>query len=263
MALLTVSVRVLLLFTAVHLNFCPTKPSSTLSGLASLLPTSVLSTLSTYLLSKDVQAAISSSLAYEDNMAYYFIQRTRPSQLGVGLLDSPIGLLAYVGWFYQRDLFRSSNDPVKNPDATFTPKALLQTLTLFHLTQSIHASFLPYTNNDSFINLIGDGELHIDVPLALSQFPNEIISAPRAWAARTGKLVWYAHAPQGGHFAALEQPRIFAAHLQDAFRRPGLVHAARSSTSSSEGLVKERWTTQGLWDEVLVQTGQKPTTSRL
>jgi pimeloyl-ACP methyl ester carboxylesterase len=60
---------------------------------------------------------------------------------------------------------------------------------------------------------------HVLVPTAISVFPDEIYAAPRSWAERAyPKLIHFNELPKGGHFAAWEQPNMFAAELRESFR---------------------------------------------
>ncbi len=55
--------------------------------------------------------------------------------------------------------------------------------------------------------------------MAVSAFPDEIYTAPRSWTERAyPKLVHYNRLAKGGHFAAWEQPAIFAEELRLGFR---------------------------------------------
>jgi pimeloyl-ACP methyl ester carboxylesterase len=59
----------------------------------------------------------------------------------------------------------------------------------------------------------------ISVPVAVTVFPGEIYQAPRSWAERAyPKLVYFHEVDTGGHFAAWEQPALFAAELRAAFK---------------------------------------------
>ena len=53
----------------------------------------------------------------------------------------------------------------------------------------------------------------VDVPTGYAVYPCELLQTPRAWAAARYKLVHYAVQDRGGHFAAFEQPALFAADL--------------------------------------------------
>ena len=64
----------------------------------------------------------------------------------------------------------------------------------------------------------GDGE--VSIPAGASAFPKEIIPAPRKWAERRyTNLVYWNDLPKGGHFAAWEQPELFANELRACFGR--------------------------------------------
>jgi pimeloyl-ACP methyl ester carboxylesterase len=53
----------------------------------------------------------------------------------------------------------------------------------------------------------------------VSAFPDEIYTAPRSWTERAyPKLVRYGRLDKGGHFAAWEQPEVFATELRARFK---------------------------------------------
>ncbi|HUK68655.1 MAG TPA: hypothetical protein VLW50_07880 [Streptosporangiaceae bacterium] len=57
------------------------------------------------------------------------------------------------------------------------------------------------------------------IPAAVSRFPREIIPLPRSWAERSyPSLVYFNELEKGGHFAAWEQPELFAGEMRAAFR---------------------------------------------
>jgi hypothetical protein len=58
----------------------------------------------------------------------------------------------------------------------------------------------------------------LDIPVAVSLFPGEFFQPPKVWGERMySRLVYWNVAPRGGHFAALEQPELFASELRNAF----------------------------------------------
>lgn len=58
----------------------------------------------------------------------------------------------------------------------------------------------------------------IELPVAVSAFPKEILPTPRKWAERNyHNLVHWGDMAQGGHFAAWEQPQAFVSELRAAF----------------------------------------------
>ena len=59
----------------------------------------------------------------------------------------------------------------------------------------------------------------VSIPAAVSRFPREIIPVPRSWAERAyPNLVYFNELEKGGHFAAWEQPELFAGEMRAAFR---------------------------------------------
>lgn len=175
-------------------------------------------------------------------MAYYHVQHWRPSQLLNGLIDSPVGLLSWIGYFFSHRI----PSPNVDPKATLNVSALLTNLSLFWLTKSIGTSFLPYTINEFLPEIVMESKNYIQQPFGFSEFPEEIVTTPAAWAGRTGNLRWSVKASRGGHFAALEVPDVFVAHLRAAFGRKG--NAA--DRNKSKDAIKEQTTLKGgLWDE--------------
>ena len=59
----------------------------------------------------------------------------------------------------------------------------------------------------------------IEVPAAIAVFPYDAIF-PKEWAERQGLNVRrYTVMPEGGHFAALEVPELFAKEVEDSFQQ--------------------------------------------
>jgi pimeloyl-ACP methyl ester carboxylesterase len=53
----------------------------------------------------------------------------------------------------------------------------------------------------------------------MTVFPGELYQAPKSWAERAyAKLVYFNKVDKGGHFAAWEQPQLFAEELRAGFR---------------------------------------------
>jgi pimeloyl-ACP methyl ester carboxylesterase len=59
----------------------------------------------------------------------------------------------------------------------------------------------------------------LQIPVAVSAFPDEIYQAPKSWTEKAyPKLIYYNRLPKGGHFAAWEQPELFSEEMRAAFR---------------------------------------------
>ena len=93
---------------------------------------------------------------------------------------------------------------------------LLDNITLYWLTNTgVSSARLYWENKADFFNA-----KNISIPFAMSVFPDELYQAPRSWAeaAYPDNLIYYHRLDRGGHFAAWEQPDLFADEMRAAFR---------------------------------------------
>jgi pimeloyl-ACP methyl ester carboxylesterase len=58
----------------------------------------------------------------------------------------------------------------------------------------------------------------VRVPTGVARYPKEVLRFPRSWVERHYNVTYWAVLPRGGHFAALEQPALFADDLRNFFR---------------------------------------------
>jgi pimeloyl-ACP methyl ester carboxylesterase len=137
--------------------------------------------------------------------AYAAMHRTKPQTAAVGLNDSPAGLAAWIG-----EKLHAWSDTELPRDEVLT------NLSIYWFTGTIGSSMRMYRANAA----LPAEQLarRVEVPSAFSLFPGDIVRPPREWLERTANLVRLTHPPHGGHFAALEQPELYAAELRDAFR---------------------------------------------
>ena len=139
------------------------------------------------------------------------IMGTRPQTIGYSLADSPVGLAA---WCYEK--FAEWTDTDGEPERALTKDEMLDDITLYWLTNTAASSARLYWENNARKTKIG-GE--VSIPAAVSRFPREIIPLPRSWAERAyPKLIYFNELDRGGHFAAWEQPELFAGEMRAAFR---------------------------------------------
>jgi len=147
---------------------------------------------------------------YTKGSGYAGMMVTRPQTLGYSLADSPAGLAA---WFY--DKFADWTYSGGEPERVLTKDEMLDDITLYWLTNTETSSArLYWENNANNFNAVD-----ISIPAAVTVFPGEIYRAPRSWAERAyHKLIYFNEVDKGGHFAAWEQPELFAAEIRAAFR---------------------------------------------
>jgi pimeloyl-ACP methyl ester carboxylesterase len=154
---------------------------------------------------------------YATHVAYAQIMSTRPQTL-YGLADSPADLAAFA-----LDHGDGTGQPglveqvlAGTLDSPLTRDDLLDNITLYWLTNTgISAARLYWENKASFFDA-----KPITIPFAISVFPDELYQAPRSWAERAypHNLLYYNKVDKGGHFAAWEQPDLFAAEMRAAFK---------------------------------------------
>ena len=136
-------------------------------------------------------------------------QSTRPQTLGYGLVDSPA---AQCAWIVEK--FWAWTDSDGHPENVLTRDDLLDNVMLHWLPGTGASSARLYW--ESF----GDRDTGpVDVPTGCSIFPGEIFPASRRWVERRfTDLRYYRDVERGGHFAAFEQPALFAEEMRAFFR---------------------------------------------
>ncbi len=155
----------------------------------------------------ELAAFAASAERTKDGTAYMELQGTRPHSLGFGLDDSPLGL---AGWILEK--FHAWCDI--RDGMPITTDRLIDNLMFYWLTGTATSAARLYCESKR----AGTGALsewtgRVDVPTGYAVYPYELLRTPRAWAAARYNLVHYAVQDRGGHFAAFEQPAIFAADL--------------------------------------------------
>ncbi|HYG06391.1 MAG TPA: alpha/beta fold hydrolase [Stenotrophomonas sp.] len=149
------------------------------------------------------------------NAAYGAMMVTRPQTIGYALTDSPAGMAA---WMYEK--ITEWTDSNGHPEAVLGRDAILDDLTLYWVTgTSTSAARFYWENNNNNFSAAAQKTASIKVPVAVTVFPGEIYRAPESWTRRAYPSLYYFHeAAKGGHFAAWEQPQLFAEELRAAFR---------------------------------------------
>jgi pimeloyl-ACP methyl ester carboxylesterase len=147
---------------------------------------------------------------YKQGSGYALMMVTRPQTLGYSLADSPVGLAA---WFY--DKFADWTYSGGEPERSLSRDAMLDDITLYWLTKTATSGArLYWENNANNFNAVD-----VSLPAAITVFPGEIYQAPRSWAERAyHNLTYFNKVDRGGHFAAWEEPELFASELRAAFR---------------------------------------------
>ena len=145
---------------------------------------------------------------------YSAIQSTKPQTVGYGLNDSPAGLAAWI-----LEKWRSWTDSAGDLDRRFSRDALLTTVTLYWVTQTITTSMRDYFDNRWHGVAIGPTD-RVRVPTAIADFTKYFVSEgepPREWFERLYDVRRWTSMPRGGHFAATEEPELLARDIAAFF----------------------------------------------
>ena len=135
-------------------------------------------------------------------------QSTRPQTLGYGLVDSPVGQLA---WIVEK--FWAWTDCDGHPENALTRDEMLDNVMLYWVTGTGASSARLYW--ESFGGF-GGGE-PVRLPTGVASFPKEILRSPRQWCEDRYRITHWTDMPRGGHFAAFEQPELFVEDVQAFF----------------------------------------------
>ena len=144
--------------------------------------------------------------------AYAAIQGTKPQTLAFSLMDSPIGLAA---WIVQK--FRAWSDCDGDVENAISLDALLTDISIYWFNRNINGALRLYKENRLNPFHLGPGE-RVHVPLGVAMFPKELPMPPRSWVERSFTVERWTNMPRGAHFAAMEQPELLAEDIRSFFR---------------------------------------------
>src|ERR1044071_8795442 len=154
------------------------------------------------------------------HFAYGSMMATRPQTL-YGLTDSPVALAGWIldhGDGYDQPAATIAAALVRPRSSTgeLTRDDVLDDITLYCLTGTGISAVELYWENKG-VSAISAAD--VSIPAAVSVFPGEIYQAPRSWTEQAyHKLIYYNKLEKGGHFAAWEEPKIFAEELRASFK---------------------------------------------
>jgi pimeloyl-ACP methyl ester carboxylesterase len=154
---------------------------------------------------------------------YFLEQATRPQTIGYPLLDSPVALAA---WMLDHDTdayYKISRAFVDGqPSGNLSRDHILDNITLYWLTGTGASAARSYWENgqaQARAAAAGQATPEVSLPVGFTTFPGEIFRAPRSWVEQGyPNLVYYNEVDKGGHFAAWEEPELFATEVRAAFK---------------------------------------------
>ncbi len=154
---------------------------------------------------------------------YFLEQATRPQTIGYALLDSPVALAA---WMLDHDTdayYKISRAFVDGqPSGGLTRDHILDNITTYWLTATGASAARSYWESgraQAVAVAAGQAPPQVTLPVGFTTFPGEIFAAPRSWVEQVyPTLAYYNEVDKGGHFAAWEEPELFATEVRAAFR---------------------------------------------
>jgi pimeloyl-ACP methyl ester carboxylesterase len=174
--------------------------------------------------SEEERAALDALATFRATGSGYFLeQATRPQTIGYALLDSPVAL---AGWMldHDTDSYLKISDAFlhKQPSGNLTRDNVLDNITLYWLTgtgASAARAYWERAQAAARLTASGQAPPAVPVPVGFTTFPGEIFRAPRSWVeASYPNVIYFNEASRGGHFAAWEEPGVFAEEVRTAFR---------------------------------------------
>ena len=171
-------------------------------------------------LSPEEKRAYDQLLFTYQHVAIYQMMASRPQTL-YGLADSPVGLAAYLldhgdGDGQPAGAVVAGLQRTSSATGELTRDEILDNITLYWLANTgVSAARLYWEYKGGFFNVKG-----VKIPVAVTVFPGEQYQAPQSWTEKAyPKLIYYHRVEKGGHFAAWEQPQLFASELRAAFKQ--------------------------------------------
>jgi pimeloyl-ACP methyl ester carboxylesterase len=147
----------------------------------------------------------------ETETAYLFLQATKPQSLGFAMMDSPMGIAAWLcekfcGW---------SDTGGATVDPPFALDDILTEIMIFLTTRTFATSTWLYRGYFEESPHTVPKAMRVDVPTGVANFPNDLLSfPPREMVERAYHVTHWTDMPRGGHFAAWEEPALFTSDVQ-------------------------------------------------
>jgi len=142
----------------------------------------------------------------EMEMGYRTQQGTKPQTLSYAMMDSPVGVAA---WLVEK--FNSWSDTVGDDvESAHSKDTLLTNIMVYLVTGTFNtASWIYYGRREEGGRILSPKGERVEVPTAAALFPEELLAwPPRSYAERLYNIVRWTEMPRGGHFAALEEPEL-------------------------------------------------------
>ena len=138
-------------------------------------------------------------------------QATKPQTLSYGMMDSPVGIAA---WIIEKMYFWSDLKN-KNIESIYSKVNLLANIMVYIVTKTFNtSSWIYYGRREEGGRFFPKDFKKIKIPTGIAIFPAEMSTwPPRSYIDRIFNVKQLTKMPKGGHFAALEQPDLLVADI--------------------------------------------------
>jgi pimeloyl-ACP methyl ester carboxylesterase len=159
----------------------------------------------------------------ESGFGYFLEMATRPQTIGYSLLDSPVGLAAWLLDHDTDSYYKISHAFVDGePAGNLTRDQILDNITLYWLTSTGASAARSYWEDGQALaqaHASGQAPPDVSLPVGFTTFPGEIWRTPRSWVENSyPNVTYFNEVDRGGHFAAWEEPELFSEEVRAAFR---------------------------------------------
>ena len=143
-------------------------------------------------------------------------QATKPQTLSYAMMDSPVGVAAWI-----LEKMNSWSDTVGHDvESVYTKDQLLTNIMVYIVTRTFNtASWIYYGRREEGGRLLSPEGKRVEVPTGCALFPAELLAwPPRSYAERIYNVTQWTEMPRGGHFAAMEQPDLLIQDIRKFVR---------------------------------------------
>ncbi len=150
---------------------------------------------------------------YVSQSGYFAIQSTKPQTLSYAMMDSPVGVAA---WIIEK-FYHWSDLEDRSLELTYQKDDLLTNIMIYILTKSFNtSSWIYYGRAKEGGRILSQDGRRVEVPTGCAVYPKEFLTwPPKSYVERLFNIVHWSEMNRGGHFAALEQPSSLINDIQD------------------------------------------------
>ena len=138
-------------------------------------------------------------------------QATKPQTLSYGMMDSPVGIAA---WIIEK-MYSWSDLKDDDIESVYSKDTLLANIMVYIITKTFNtASWIYYGRREEGGRFFPKDFKKIEIPTAAAIFPAEMSEwPPKSYVDRMFNITQWTEMPRGGHFAALEEPELLVNDL--------------------------------------------------